>query len=277
MKEEETIAKMLKAIEAFSVELGKALEQNDQSKIKEFLTDLRRQNYRLSIKAKREGAEDIVQKTNKIAAEIKSINDNLNEPKKCLIYNGVIFRLSSTKPEDIYKKASEWINVFTDLISALHNLYTKLSAFPKGPQPKLTVSEFEDFSQGYHKAIISQCSKAAEDLHKVAMNIHLRGKVVPEENAIVALSAPLIFLDNWLGKTLKNTLLKVTYKLEKKNPLFKFIEDLIIDIDKIIESFEPVLKECKALLKILGSESRAETRAYIHFIKPLEQLLAHTR
>ncbi|MBW2982315.1 hypothetical protein KY343_05530 [Candidatus Woesearchaeota archaeon] len=279
-----TIIDQLKGMEGWAIEAQESYSSDKKKalgNLSNIYNEARRRTYRHLRKMEGDVPQAIIEK-------LASIEAAVNELQKGKNIDGNFASLIKTIREsidlagqlgeaDIYKKAIEWQKVFSDLISALYNLYNKFSSFPKGSLTMLKVAEFEDFSQRRNKAIILQCRKAAEDLHKIAMNIQVRGKDITEENAIVDLSAPLIFLDNWLGKTLKNTLLKVTYKLEEKNPLFEFIENLIIYIDKIIESFEPVLKECKALLKIIESEPRAEQDAHIHYIKPLERLLAHTR
>ncbi|MCK4588815.1 MAG: hypothetical protein KAT77_00095 [Nanoarchaeota archaeon] len=127
VEEEKTIKDMLKAIESFSIQLKEALEQNNKEAIKENLQKLRRQNWRLYRRAQREHVEDSVKKTRQIAAEISYIKKNLDNPKVCMKYLGVIIKLVEgveEQPEQVdgRKVIYEFFKIFNyeldpDLIS----------------------------------------------------------------------------------------------------------------------------------------------------------------
>lgn len=87
---EESLLDMRKATESFAIDLEKALEKNNLEEAKDLLYKLRRQNYRLYRKAQREEIEDIVEKTRRISANIVEIKKFLHNPKKAIVYVGLI-------------------------------------------------------------------------------------------------------------------------------------------------------------------------------------------
>jgi thiamine kinase-like enzyme len=93
--EKETRAKnMLKAIEKFALELKIALEKNNSKLIKVLLKKLKRQNKKLYWYSKIKKDQKLKEKTSYLQAEIKKINENKEDPKKCIPYIGLIVKLT---------------------------------------------------------------------------------------------------------------------------------------------------------------------------------------
>lgn len=79
-QEPETIEHMIKAIQAFSLQLKENLERSkDENERKKILGQLRRQNWRLYRTAKSQDNNDIVGLSQKISAQIKEIKEAIKE------------------------------------------------------------------------------------------------------------------------------------------------------------------------------------------------------
>jgi len=106
-EEPKTIRDMLDFIKSYSLKLKESLEQANENEIKELLRVLKRQNYRLYRLAKRENKDDLVEKSQEIAAQIKTIKRNQDDPKECIKYIGVIIELCTEEKIDLAEYVSK--------------------------------------------------------------------------------------------------------------------------------------------------------------------------
>jgi hypothetical protein len=95
-----TFEDMLDFIESRSILLKNSLEAGD-GKSKRLLDEVKRQNITLYRKARREEANNVVEKTREIAAEIKKIADNIDNPKKTLGFVGIILETAKYLKENL--------------------------------------------------------------------------------------------------------------------------------------------------------------------------------
>ncbi len=111
MTEEETIADMLKTIEAFAIQLKSSIEKSDKKESVNLFYRLRRQNYYLYRKAKRHKLEHVVLGSKKISAQLGRIRKSLKiYPQDCLQFVGMIIELSKDKElidEDYREKIAQ--------------------------------------------------------------------------------------------------------------------------------------------------------------------------